>query len=302
MGELKGANKANKAGGENQCLTILIVFGGVKAAEESSSIRDWHGLRSLPVPIAGCCCRVEKRAKSQASAREVPLTPDMFLARLQRQSSLARQPPLALTIGNLKDVIFYYLLVKYLLKRWRHLVVHGPVQTVVDGWRWLSLVRSLCISSHLYVFSSRLMQQVVLLVMRLPSTRAKVEAEIGKARQDIITKLIPQGPNVTRHISLPSQGQSAQWVAEEMERMDAESENTGLWRQGKLSGAVYRTSTSLRGAQSDTLTRRRRRYGNGYRGSLQTVLRFKPVTPGCVPRYSLLPLLLVYVSSPYSCS
>jgi sphinganine-1-phosphate aldolase len=168
----------------------------------------------------------------------------MFLARLLRQSSLAKQPPLALTVGNLKDVIFYYLLVKYLLKRWRHLVAHGPVQTVVDGWRWLSLVRRLCVSGHLYAFSDHLMQQVVLLVMRLPSTRAKVEAEIGKARQDIITKLIPQGPNVTRHISLPSQGQSAQWVAEEMERMDAESENTGLWRQGKLSGAVYRMSPS----------------------------------------------------------
>ncbi len=82
--------------------------------------------------------------------------------------------------------------------------------------------------------------------MRLPSTRAKVEAEIGRARQDIITRLVPQGPNVTRHVSLPSQGQSPQWIAEEMEKMDAESQHTGLWKQGKLSGAVYRTSTHLK--------------------------------------------------------
>jgi sphinganine-1-phosphate aldolase len=80
--------------------------------------------------------------------------------------------------------------------------------------------------------------------MRWPSTRAKVEAEIAKARQGIITKLVPQGENVTRHLSLPSQGQSAQWIVQEMEKMDAESESTGLWKQGKLSGAVYRTSTS----------------------------------------------------------
>ena len=79
--------------------------------------------------------------------------------------------------------------------------------------------------------------------MRLPSTRAKVEAEMGKARQDIITKLVPQGPNVTRHVCLPSQGQSAHWIVEEMDKMDAESEKTGLWKQGKVSGAVYRTST-----------------------------------------------------------
>ena len=147
---------------------------------------------------------------------------------------------LALTLDNLKNIIFYCLVVKYTLKCWHRLVAHGPVRTVVDGWRWLSLVRSLSVSvrsEHLTFFP----QKVILLAMRLPSARAKVEAEIGKVRQDLVTKLVPRGPGVTRHISLPSQGQSAQWVAEEMEKMDAESENTGLWKQGKLSGAVYRT-------------------------------------------------------------
>ena len=92
--------------------------------------------------------RVEKR-ESKLVRSSVYTRPDMSLARLQR-SNLAIQLPLALTIGNLKNVIFYYLLVKYTLKCWRRLVALGPVQAVVDGWRWLSLVRSLCISISMF--------------------------------------------------------------------------------------------------------------------------------------------------------
>jgi hypothetical protein len=59
-----------------------------------------------------------------------------------RLSNVAKQLPLALTnIDNLKNAVFYYLVVRYILKGWRRVVAHGPVQTVVDGWRWLSLVR-----------------------------------------------------------------------------------------------------------------------------------------------------------------
>jgi hypothetical protein len=70
----------------------------------------------------------------------------MSLARLRR-SSLAEQLPLALTIENLKNLIVYYLVVNYAFKCWRRIVTHGPVQTVVDGWRWLSLVRGLPVST-----------------------------------------------------------------------------------------------------------------------------------------------------------
>ncbi len=73
----------------------------------------------------------------------------MFLARLWH-SNLANQQPLALTVNTLKNVFFYYFVAKYTLKSWRHLVAHGPVQTAVDGWRWLSLVRSLF---SIYTFS-----------------------------------------------------------------------------------------------------------------------------------------------------
>jgi len=79
----------------------------------------------------------------------------MSLALLLRQSILAKQLPLALTLNNLKNVIVYYLVVKYILKTWRHIVAYGPVQTLVNSWRWLSLVCSPCVYTlrPLHVFS-----------------------------------------------------------------------------------------------------------------------------------------------------
>ena len=46
---------------------------------------------------------------------------------------------------------------------------------------------------------------------------------------------------MTRHLALPPTGHSAEWIREEMERMDEEPEHKADWRDGKVSGAVYRT-------------------------------------------------------------
>lgn len=58
---------------------------------------------------------------------------------------------------------------------------------------------------------------------------------------------------MARHLELPQQGQSAEWILEEMSRMDKETstENENQdgggvdWREGKVSGTVYRTYTYL---------------------------------------------------------
>jgi sphinganine-1-phosphate aldolase len=69
----------------------------------------------------------------------------------------------------------------------------------------------------------------------------KVTTEMGKARLDIENKLVPKGPNVTRHLALPDDGKSLEWILAEMEKMDVElNGQSGIWNQGKLSGAVYR--------------------------------------------------------------
>lgn len=63
---------------------------------------------------------------------------------------------------------------------------------------------------------------------------------MGKAKLDIENKLVPKGPNVVRHLALPDEGKSLEWILAEMEKMDNELDRTSDWRAGKVSGAVYR--------------------------------------------------------------
>lgn len=64
---------------------------------------------------------------------------------------------------------------------------------------------------------------------------------MDQAKLDIEKRLVPQGPNVVRHLSLPSQGKSSAWILAEMDKMDTELDSPiEQWRLGKLSGAVYR--------------------------------------------------------------
>ena len=116
-------------------ITALFRFRSIVPTVEKQSQNRAQSPEPEPEPA-------EKETDSSAPFRSRPPTPsDMSLARLWH-TSLANQQPLVLTVNTLKNVLFYYLAVKYTLKSWRHLVAHGPVQTVVDGWRWLSLVRS----------------------------------------------------------------------------------------------------------------------------------------------------------------
>ena len=69
---------------------------------------------------------------------------------------------------------------------------------------------------------------------------------MDKAKLDIEKRLVPQGPNVVRHLSLPPQGKSLEWIMSEMDKMDTELDSTPEhWRLGKISGAVYRMLYAL---------------------------------------------------------
>jgi sphinganine-1-phosphate aldolase len=80
-----------------------------------------------------------------------------------------------------------------------------------------------------------------LLALKLPSARRKVEAEMARVRKDIRDKLLPQGPNVIRHLALPAQGKGREAIVAEMERMDADFDHAHSWKDGKVSGAIYRS-------------------------------------------------------------
>ena len=56
---------------------------------------------------------------------------------------------------------------------------------------------------------------------------------MDQAKLEIERKLVPQGTDVVRHLSLPNKGQTPEWIFEEMRKMDVEFSNES-WRVGKL--------------------------------------------------------------------
>lgn len=137
----------------------------------------------------------------------------------------------ALTLDHFKTALFVYVLLTRSVKAQRHLWARGLTQTVRDFINWIS-------------------RRVILLALRFPAAQKKVATELGKARLDIEAKLVPQGADVSRHLALPANGQTADWIEAEMSKMDAEAVSKTDWKQGKLSGAVYRTHSSVIGVVS----------------------------------------------------
>lgn len=70
--------------------------------------------------------------------------------------------------------------------------------------------------------------------------RKKVDEEMAFARAEIDRKLLPQGKDVVRHLALPKKGCTLEWILGSMEQMDQEAPSHTNYRDGKLSGAVYR--------------------------------------------------------------
>ena len=112
---------------------------------------------------------------------------------------------------------------------------------------------------------------------------SKVEPQMTKARKDIEKKLVPSGPQVVRYLSLPPEGQTKDWILAEMDRMDSychSFDDRGVklhnWKDGRVSGAVYRESSHLRRLAPDIERTRRRWRGpdEPNRRCLRTLLCF----------------------------
>ncbi|KAJ6476032.1 pyridoxal phosphate-dependent transferase [Mycena vitilis] len=124
------------------------------------------------------------------------------------------------TYEVLKTVLFFYVLFKQSVKAQRHLRARGIITSFREFYTWVA-------------------QHVIMLALRLPAAQRKVKTEMDKARLDIEDKLVPKGADVTRHLALPEQGQTPEWIIAEMDKMDGEMGSVTSWKLGKLSGAVY---------------------------------------------------------------
>ena len=117
---------------------------------------------------------------------------------------------------------------------------------------------------------------------------------MAKARRDIEKKLVPSGPQVVRYLSLPPEGQSVDWILAEMEKMDNychSFNDSGAkvhdWKDGKISGGVYRESSHFRDLVQDIECMHRRWTGPDEFDCchVRTLLCFQPIASGRVPDY-----------------
>lgn len=64
---------------------------------------------------------------------------------------------------------------------------------------------------------------------------------MAEARKTIEGGLAPDRPELTRHLALPPTGRSPEWIVKEMDKMNAASGKPDSWKEGRMSGAVYRS-------------------------------------------------------------
>lgn len=74
----------------------------------------------------------------------------MSLTRRSQSARLVLQYALQslVTLSGVKSAVFYYIIVRYMLKSYHHVVGNGATQSVLDAWKWVSLV--LCVYPDCY--------------------------------------------------------------------------------------------------------------------------------------------------------
>ncbi len=74
-------------------------------------------------------------------------------------------------------------------------------------------------------------------ILRAPWVRAKVQKDLAAAIVKMEAKMVPQGPGVSRHLTLPKEGWTDEQVTAELDKL-RDMDHT-KWEDGYVSGAVY---------------------------------------------------------------
>ncbi|KZV65613.1 PLP-dependent transferase [Peniophora sp. CONT] len=125
-----------------------------------------------------------------------------------------------LTFSNAQSALLLYLALTRALRAYRHVRARGPVNVLQDAYAWAA-------------------ERVLAVIVASPWVAPQVEAEMAVAKADVEKSLVPSGAGVVRHLSLPAQGQSLEWILSQMDVMEAVAPSHTDYKLGKLSGAVY---------------------------------------------------------------
>jgi sphinganine-1-phosphate aldolase len=105
------------------------------------------------------------------------------------------------------------------------------------------LVRGYGILGTVTLAYSILRKRAYQLFLRAPGVRSKVDKQVATSIAEIEAKLAPQGPGVTRHLTLPKEPWTGEQLDAELHHL-SEMKRT-RWEDGKVSGAVYHGGDEL---------------------------------------------------------
>ncbi|UZJ53810.1 hypothetical protein CBS101457_003130 [Exobasidium rhododendri] len=168
--------------------------------------------------------------------------------------------PQVLTLENARTVLFYFVILRYLGRTWRHLRAYGVTTSV----------------HQIYVNLSR---RIFNLVLKIPAARRKVARELDTATAELEGKLVPRPSHIASNPSLPSHGREKGWLLDELHKLQVleagsvkpskegvkavlgtesasawqDRDGQTVWRGGKISGAVYHGGQDLSDLLGDAI-------------------------------------------------
>ncbi|KAI9833422.1 MAG: hypothetical protein M1826_007520 [Phylliscum demangeonii] len=148
------------------------------------------------------------------------------------ESGVGRKQLLALSVNLLRNIVFLLFLLRWSRKSLLQLKGRGVLGTVSDSYSTLRRI--------LYGY-----------FLRAPGVRSQVQKQVQESISKIEAKLVPQGPGVTRHLTLPKEGWTDEQVRTELESLSAMEHVR--WEDGRVSGAVYHGGKELLKLQSEAI-------------------------------------------------
>ncbi|KAL2861397.1 pyridoxal phosphate-dependent transferase [Aspergillus pseudodeflectus] len=144
-----------------------------------------------------------------------------------------RAPSAQLAILNLdllRNIVFILFLFRYVRKTYYSLRGYGLVGSA----------RNVLLAIRLFFYT---------VFLRFPGVRGQVDKQVSTAIEGLETKLVASGPGVTRYLTLPKEGWTAEQVRAELDKL-VNMEHT-RWEDGRVSGAVYHGGKDLLKVQAE---------------------------------------------------
>lgn len=120
--------------------------------------------------------------------------------------------------GSFRNLIFFLFLLRWTRKAALRLKGRGILGTIIDAY-------------------SSIQRTLYGLFLRAPGVRSQVRKQVAESIAKLEGQLVPQGPGISRYLTLPKEGWTEQQISAELSKL-GEMEHA-RWEDGLVSGAVY---------------------------------------------------------------